>query len=64
MVLDSLNPGDMFMFKIIKEIKHNLLCITCAFEITLLYIKEKFVRLFQNEIELQLISNKCPVFLH
>ena len=58
MVLDSLNPGDMFMFKIIKEIKHNLLCITCAFEITLLYIKEKFVRLSQNKIEQQRISNK------
>ena len=28
MVLDSLNPGDMFMFQNIKENKHNLLCIT------------------------------------
>ena len=58
MVLNSLNPGDMFMFQNIKENKHNFLCITCAFEITLLYIREKFVRLSQNKIEQQLISNK------
>ena len=58
MVLDSLNPGDIFMFQNIKENKHNLLCITCAFEITLLYIKEKFVHLSQNKIEQQRISNK------
>ena len=58
MVLNSLNPGDMFMLQNIKENKHNLLCITCAFEITLLYIREKFVRLSQNKIEQQLISNK------